>query len=175
METAFGDQSVMMYEQLFQVRPQKVKGKASGEVDPITEKHITESAGFAMSLRKQGAPATVKQAITKGAGFRLVDMDSFLVGLNDTTLYWMGNELRASTCALCFSELSVADTAVAITKHNPESPLIGSNMNLMQLVSRYRISRVLLRSLIQRRRMSWNVLWFDLGDNLRHKINCRMT
>jgi hypothetical protein len=62
-------------------------------------------------------------------------MDTFLVGLNDTTLYWMGkidlrigNAVRDNSTALCFSEVSMSDTGIASTKHDVvKSPLISSN------------------------------------------------
>ena len=130
VETDDADATVLMYENLFQIRQPKVtkdkNAKDKEALDPLTGKtQMIRDQPIASSLRKQGAALTVKQAIAKAQGFRLVDMDSFLIGLNDTIFYWLGNDLRASTSTLCFTEVSVADTGSAITKHNPETPLIS--------------------------------------------------
>ncbi|KAI9097402.1 hypothetical protein DFS34DRAFT_124336 [Phlyctochytrium arcticum] len=60
--------------------------------------------GRPISRKKPGAAATVRQAISQGQGFRLVDTEDFIVGLSRSAYYWLGNDLRSSTCTLCFTE-----------------------------------------------------------------------
>lgn len=84
------DKTVSMYEKLFQVR--LAKNTASG--DTKDKELITKLEGafkFSKSLRKQGSAAIQKEAIIQKTGFRIVDADSFVIGLNDTTCYWLGN------------------------------------------------------------------------------------
>ncbi|KAJ3023525.1 hypothetical protein HKX48_002688 [Thoreauomyces humboldtii] len=57
-----------------------------------------------ISRKKPGAAATVRQAITQGQGFRLVDTEDFIVGLSRSLYYWLGNDLRSASCSICFTE-----------------------------------------------------------------------
>ncbi|KAJ3000578.1 hypothetical protein HDV02_004873 [Globomyces sp. JEL0801] len=122
--TSKADATVLMYESLFQIKNSKAQAKGKDK----EAKNSTEPTELQaqISLRKTGAAMTAKNALTKGSGFRLVDMDDFVVGLTDSVFYWLGNDMRSSTCCLCFTEVSNADTGVAFTEHNSQlSPLVG--------------------------------------------------
>lgn len=121
----------MMYEHLFQVRSaraaQTQKTKESAAVP--NEK---DEAPTAINIRKTGPSQIVKNAMTKGSGFRIVDMDEMVVGLMDSVFYWMGNDMRAANCCVCFTEVSNADTGEAITCYEKHySPLIAVGMLLI--------------------------------------------
>jgi hypothetical protein len=115
-----------MYESYFQTKSQKQAQAQKTEKETKNGlSGMSESIHSATTLRKLGPAQTVKQALTK-SGFRLVDMDEFVVGLTNSVFYWLGNEMRTATCCLCVTEVSNADTGVAYTYHDPEtSPLFS--------------------------------------------------
>ena len=115
-----------MYESLFQTRLQKPVAKTTKEKEAVMKSVTEEGEINASNIRKIGPAKVVKQALAKGTGFRLVDMDDFVIGLNNTVFYWMGNNMRSSACCLCFTEVSNADTGKSYTVYNPqESPLVA--------------------------------------------------
>ncbi|KAJ3171158.1 hypothetical protein HDU88_008194 [Geranomyces variabilis] len=65
------------------------------------ESKVTTPAG---NMKKPGTAASVRQAITQGQGFRLVDTEDFIVGLSRSLYYWLGNDLRSASCSICFTE-----------------------------------------------------------------------
>ncbi|KAJ3044566.1 hypothetical protein HK097_001427 [Rhizophlyctis rosea] len=75
--------------------------------------------------KKAGAAATLRQAITQGQGFRLVDTEEFVIGLSHTTYHWLGNDLRSTSCTICFTERSVADGGTKEAVDRSESLLLG--------------------------------------------------
>jgi predicted enzyme related to lactoylglutathione lyase len=114
------DQTVLMYESYFHTSTQNPVPRPP-EKDRLG---MAEQTNPIHSIRKLGAAQTVKQALTKGSGFRLVDMEEFVVGLTNSVFYWLGNDMRTNTCCLCLTEVSNADTGVALTSYDPEtSPL----------------------------------------------------
>ncbi|KAI8906700.1 hypothetical protein EDD86DRAFT_55286 [Gorgonomyces haynaldii] len=134
METENADESVTWYDTLFQVRqPKPSKDKKEDSV-PTTPKTPTENMQQ-LPLRKQGAVLTVKQAISKQVGFRLVDMDTFLIGLLETVFYWMGNDMRSNSSCLCFNEVGMADAKLPLTKHKESSNLISIGFEVPSLES----------------------------------------
>jgi hypothetical protein len=112
------DETVLMYESYFQTRVQKQNIKSEKEKDKGNSYDDPKSQST--NLRKLGPALTVKQALAKGTGFRLVDMDDFVVGLTNSVFYWMGNDMRTASCCLCITEVSNADTGVAYTSYDPE-------------------------------------------------------
>ena len=128
--TSLADKTVLMYESLFQVRapkpslPQKAKDAASA-AERIEAPVIT-------NIRKVGPAQMVKLAMTKGSGFRIVDMDEMVVGLMNSVFFWMGNDMRTGNCCLCFTEVSNADTGEAVTTYDKEcSPLVAIGTSLI--------------------------------------------
>lgn len=130
--TSFADKTVQLYESLFQVRipkPQNTK-KDPKEKDKMEKEK--EDNDVPVNLRKVGAVQTVKNAMTKGTGFRLVDMEEMVVGLLDSVFYWMGNDMRTAACSVCFTEVANADTGEAITIYEKDiSPLISIGVYIL--------------------------------------------
>eukprot|EP00842_Homolaphlyctis_polyrhiza_P003757 jgi/Hompol1/4382/HPOL_003610-RA len=153
--TSNADETTLMYEQLFQIRaPKSGNGRGGGGggggglgggttgggmrdmIDPITGKSIdpNDAAAQSRNLRKIGPAGIVRQAMTKAAGFRIVDMEEFVVGLKNTVFYWLGNDIRTNACTICLTEVSNADTGIAITSFNKStSPLIGIGFEVPNL------------------------------------------
>jgi predicted enzyme related to lactoylglutathione lyase len=132
LESKDADASVALYEQLFQARLRREAGKAQVKVE--------EEVVAKVNLRKVGAAQTVKAAFSKGSGFRLVDMDEFVIGLVNTVFYWLGNDMRVTAPCLCFTEVSNADTGVKMTEHIPsKSPLVAIGIFSINKVSRWEI------------------------------------
>ncbi|KAJ3272251.1 hypothetical protein HDV01_005790 [Terramyces sp. JEL0728] len=118
--TANADATAQLYESLFHQRAAN-KPKDKKDKDQMLAPELPE-----VNIRKIGANQTVKNALAKGAGFRIVDMDDLIIGLMNTVFYWLGNDMRTQACCLCVTEVGNADTGQAITHHNPSiSPLIG--------------------------------------------------
>ncbi|KAJ1340172.1 hypothetical protein BSLG_005165 [Batrachochytrium salamandrivorans] len=116
--------------------PRLAAGKGGKEkIDPITGREIAPNdPSHTKSLRKAGPAGTVRQAISKVQGFRIVDMDEFIVGLSNTVFYWLGNNLRTSACTLCLTEVCNADTGEVITKYDKDrSQLIGIGFEVPNL------------------------------------------
>ncbi|KAH6602454.1 hypothetical protein BASA61_001116 [Batrachochytrium salamandrivorans] len=135
--TSTADDTALWYEALFQTRtPRLAAGKGGKEkIDPITGREIAPNdPSHTKSLRKAGPAGTVRQAISKVQGFRIVDMDEFIVGLSNTVFYWLGNNLRTSACTLCLTEVCNADTGEVITKYDKDrSQLIGIGFEVPNL------------------------------------------
>ncbi|EGF80343.1 hypothetical protein BATDEDRAFT_88835 [Batrachochytrium dendrobatidis JAM81] len=136
--TSYANDTALMYEALFQIRtPKSLVGKEVKErLDQITGRELDSDNATSQTrnLRKMGAVGTVRQAISKAQGFRLVDMDEFVVGLSNTVFYWLGNGLRTSACTLCLTEVSNSDTGLAITQFDPKkSQLIGIGFEVPNL------------------------------------------
>ncbi|KAJ3315626.1 hypothetical protein HDV04_002040 [Boothiomyces sp. JEL0838] len=118
--TADADGTAQLYESIFRQRMVN-KPKEKKDKDQILLPDPPE-----VNIRKVGANQTVKNALAKGSGFRIVDMDDLVIGLMNTVFYWLGNDMRTQACCVCVTEVSNADTGQAITSHNPDtSPLIG--------------------------------------------------
>jgi hypothetical protein len=93
-----------------------------------------------LNLRKNGPQLTQKNALAKGIGFKLVDMDEITVGLLNTICYWMGNDMRSDNCCICFTEVSNADTGLAYTKFKTNSTKLVS-IGMSTLNPRFRSSQ----------------------------------
>ncbi|KAJ3326187.1 hypothetical protein HDV06_000063 [Boothiomyces sp. JEL0866] len=120
LATSNADATALLYESLFHQRVVN-KSKDKKDKDQILLPDPPE-----VNIRKVGANQTVKNALAKGSGFRIVDMDDLVIGLMNTVFYWLGNDMRTHACCVCITEVSNADTGQAITRHNPDaSPLIG--------------------------------------------------
>lgn len=119
-------ESALWYESLFQVRPLKDKGDVDANI-AITGEVTPES------LKKQGPQVTLRNAITKGAGFRIIDTDTYIIGLTETSFYWLGNDLRAASTAICLTEVNAADAGVPIAGRQTKSPLISIGFEVPNL------------------------------------------
>ncbi|KAI8823534.1 uncharacterized protein EV422DRAFT_565475 [Fimicolochytrium jonesii] len=96
----------------------------------------TPAAG---ARKKAGAAATVRQAITQGQGFRLVDTEEFVVGLSRSVYYWLGNDLRSASCSICFTEhadFGGAAPAPASTGFGSSGMLSSSGMGSLPMTAR---------------------------------------
>ncbi|KAJ3044648.1 hypothetical protein HDV00_001574 [Rhizophlyctis rosea] len=81
--------------------------------------------GVSVTRKKPGAAATLRQAITQGQGFRLVDTEDFIIGLSHTVYHWLGNDLRSTSCTICFTERSVADSTTKEPVDRSDSLLVA--------------------------------------------------
>ena len=135
--TSHADETTLHYESLFQIRVPKASqkaDKADRDHMMVSKQAEEESSQPQYSLRKIGANGIMRQAITKAQGFRVVDMEEYIVGLNDSVFYWLGNDLRTNAATICLTEISNADTKIATTKFNPDSSrLIGIGFEVPNL------------------------------------------
>ncbi|KAI9193165.1 uncharacterized protein BJ171DRAFT_604741 [Polychytrium aggregatum] len=69
---------------------------------------LSVAGKYGPRIRKTSAVAAVKHGIAQPDGFRLVDMEDFILGLTHYGYYWMGNDLRESVFTLCFTERGMA-------------------------------------------------------------------
>ncbi|KAJ3294544.1 hypothetical protein HK104_003508 [Borealophlyctis nickersoniae] len=119
LPTHRADDSIRFYETLFSAqRGRSVSGKKVTTLDLVGRGHAARNDMGAVvpatpGRKKPGAAATLRQAINQGQGFRLVDTEDFIVGLSHTVYHWLGNDLRAVTCTLCFTERSNADSSTS--------------------------------------------------------------
>ncbi|KAI8915360.1 hypothetical protein DFJ77DRAFT_462364 [Powellomyces hirtus] len=102
--------------------------------DGMDSKVGTPSGDSSLSRKKPGTAASVRQAITQGQGFRLVDTEDFIVGLSRSLYYWLGNDLRSACCSICFTEHadfgSKRDTGSYVRK---QSKLLGFGFEVPNL------------------------------------------
>jgi hypothetical protein len=113
------DASVAYFESISQPR------KKNDIVKP-NQKLEDDAANSRTVLKKLGAAQVTKMALARDPGFKLVDMEQFIVGLTDTVFYWMGNDMRSVSACLCFTEVRNADTEISTTKHsNTGNPLVS--------------------------------------------------
>ncbi|KAI9016941.1 hypothetical protein BC832DRAFT_285 [Gaertneriomyces semiglobifer] len=103
--TSQGEAAVRWYETLLGAnRAKTAHGQRITTLDLANMSGRGKEGGGVGSKKKPGAAATVRQAITQGQGFRLVDTEEFVVGLSRSLYYWLGNDLRSATCTICFTE-----------------------------------------------------------------------
>lgn len=114
---------------MFQIRVPKANAKKDKDAKEKEDQNLQP-----VNVRKIGPSQTVKNALSKGSGFRIVDMDELVVGLKETVFYWLGNDMRTGACCVCFTEVSNADTTFAFTSYiAAESPLLSIGFEVPNL------------------------------------------
>jgi predicted enzyme related to lactoylglutathione lyase len=129
LETSLADETVQFYDEIFQSN--KDVGSKGKPATPNAKTLL--DVPKKTNLRKTGALGVARHVISKSAGFKLVDMDGYLVGLRETFCFFFGNDNRENTTTLCLTEVRLADSGVTITNHSQKSPLVSIGIEVCNL------------------------------------------